>query len=54
MEIDVLSVDMTQTNLQEQPAEVDTVKQQAEDANKLNSTVPVNAPNVGKNVDLMA
>ena len=54
MEIDVLSVDMTQANVQEQPAEVDSVKQQAEDADKLNSAVPVNDPNIGRNVDLTA
>jgi len=54
MEIDVLSVDMTQANVQEQPADVEAVKQQAEAVDSVNSTVPVNDPNVGRNVDLTA
>jgi hypothetical protein len=54
MEIDVLSVDMSQANVQEQSTEVDSVKQQTEAVDKLNSTVPVNDPNLGQSVDLTA
>jgi hypothetical protein len=54
MEVEALSVDMTQANLQEQSAEIDTVKQQAEALDKLNSTVHETDPNLGQNVDLTA
>jgi len=54
MEVDVLSVDMTQANVREQSAEVDSAKQQAEAADKLSSAVLVNDPNIGRNVDLTA
>ena len=54
METDVLSIDMSQANVQEQSADIDTVKQQAEAVDSVNSTVPVNDPNVGRNVDLTA
>ncbi|WP_461255900.1 YjfB family protein [Treponema sp. R80B11-R83G3] len=60
MDIESLSVDMSQANIQEQAAvqvqamELDTMKQQAEAVNNLVSTVPVPEPNLGQNIDLTA
>jgi len=54
METDVLSIDMSQANVQEQSADIDTVKQQAEAVDNINSTVPVTDPNLGQNIDLTA
>jgi len=59
MDIQTLSVDMSQANVQEQTAvqvqamELDTVKQQAQAADNLVSTVPAD-PNLGQNVDVTA
>jgi len=59
MDIQALSVDMNQENVQEQAAiqvqamAVDTVKQQAEALNNIISTVPAD-PNLGQKVDLTA
>jgi len=60
MDIQALSVDMSQANVQEQAAvqvqsmELDTAKQQAEAVNDLVSTVPVPDPNLGQRIDLTA
>jgi hypothetical protein len=60
MDIQALSVDMSQANVQEQAAvqvqamALDTVQQQAEAVNDLISTVPVADPNLGQRVDLTA
>jgi hypothetical protein len=59
MDIQTLSVDMSQANVQEQAAvqvqamELDTVKQQAQAVDNLISTVPAD-PNLGQNIDLTA
>ncbi|WP_461247885.1 YjfB family protein [Treponema sp. R6D11] len=62
MDIESLSVDMSQANVQEQAAvkvqamAQDAVKQQAEAVVKLISSVPVpeTDPNLGQNIDLTA
>jgi len=60
MDIQALSVDMSQANVQEQAAvqvqsmELDTARQQAEAVNDLISTVPVPDPNLGQRIDLTA
>jgi hypothetical protein len=59
MDIQALSVDMSQANVQEQAAvqvqamALDAVKQQAEAVNNLISTVPAD-PNLGQKVDVTA
>jgi hypothetical protein len=59
MDIQALSVDMSQANVQEQAAvqvqamALDTVKQQAEAVNNLISTIPAD-PNLGQKVDITA
>jgi len=59
MDIQALSVDMSQANVQEQAAvqvqamALDTVKQQAEAVNNLISTAPAD-PNLGQKVDVTA
>jgi len=58
MDIQSLSVDMSQAQVQEQAAvqvqamELDTAKQQAQAVDNLISTVPVPDPNLGQNIDL--
>jgi len=60
MDIQTLSVDMSQAQVQEQAAvqvqsmELDTAKQQAQAVDNLISTVPVPEPNLGQNIDLTA
>jgi len=60
MDIQSLSVETSQTNVQEQAAvevqamELDAIKQQAEALEKLITTVPVPDPNLGQNIDLTA
>jgi len=60
MDIQSLSVDMSQAQVQEQAAvqvqsmELDTAKQQAQAVDNLLSTVPVPEPNLGQNIDLTA
>jgi len=60
MDIQALSVEMSQANVQEQAAvqvqamELDTAKQQAQAVDNLISTVPVSDPNLGQNIDLTA
>ena len=54
MEMDVLSVDMNQANVQEQSTEIDALKQQEEALDNPNSAVSVTDPNLGQNVDLSA
>ena len=59
MDIQTLSVDMSQANVQEQAAvqvqsmELDTARQQADAVNDLVSTVPAD-PNLGQRIDLTA
>jgi len=59
MDIQALSVDMSQANVQEQAAvqvqsmELDTARQQADAVNDLVSTVPAD-PNLGQRIDLTA
>jgi len=59
MDIQALSVDMSQANVQEQATvqvqsmELDTARQQAEAVNDLISTVPAD-PNLGQRIDLIA
>jgi len=59
MDIQALSVDMSQANVQEQAAvqvqamALDTLKQQAKAVNNLISTVPAD-PNLGQKVDVTA
>ena len=54
MEMEILSVDMNQMNVQEQSAEIDAVKQHAEAVDNPDSTISVTDPNLGQNVDLSA
>jgi hypothetical protein len=60
MDIQALSVDMSQAQVQEQATvqvqamELDTAKQQAQAVDNLISTVPVSDPNLGQNIDLTA
>jgi hypothetical protein len=60
MDIQPLSVDMTQANVQEQAAvqgqaiEHDTEKQQAQAVDNYTSTVPETDPNLGQKIDLTA
>jgi len=58
MDIQPISVDMTQANVQEQAAvqvtENDTEKQQAQASDNLTSTEPELDPNLGQKIDLTA
>jgi len=60
MDIQPLSVDMSQANVQEQDAvqvqatELDTEKQHAQTSDNLTSTVPETDPNLGQKIDLTA
>ena len=58
MDIQPISVDMTQANVQEQAAvqitENDTEKQQAQAVDNITSTEPELDPNLGQKIDLTA
>jgi len=60
MDIQTLSVDISQASVQEQAAvqvqamEIDTERRQAQAVDNLNSTVPETDPNLGQNIDLTA
>jgi len=58
MDIQPISVDMTQANVQEQAAvqatELDTEKQHAQASDNLTSTEPELDPNLGQKIDLTA
>jgi len=60
MDIQPISVDMTQANAQEQAAvqvqaaETDASKQQAQPVANPNSTVSETDPNLGQNIDITA
>jgi len=60
MDIQALSVDMSQAQVQEQAVvqvqamELDTAKQQSQAVDNLISTVPVPDPNLGQNIDITA
>jgi len=60
MDIQPISVDMTQANAQEQAAvqvqaaEHDAQRQQAQPSDTANSTVSETDPNLGQNVDITA